>query len=400
MPLVHSGTCTASIAMADAGPGPPKQQVAVVVLGDIGRSPRMQYHSRSLARKGVRVSLVGYRGERCIAEVQNNPLIRIESFEPPLSGRVGTWLKRTAYLLFAALKLLLLALQLFWTLMVKIPAPDVVLVQNPPALPALLCVWTVCAFRGARMIIDWHNLGYTMLPYSERHFIVRLAKLYEAVLGRQADASFCVSKAFASYLRSAFLINSSVLYDRPPSHFLRRGSTISPEDATEKEHNLWQRLGPELQYIYAKHAALVATDSGQNVETGRLAVNPFTEETLEGVRPCSNRPFLLVSSTSWTPDEDFGVLLDALVAVDGHLCADRREGDGVPSHVVAIITGKGPLRDAFLTRVRSLDLQRVSIESLWLATGDYPTLLAAADLGVCLHSSTSGLDLPMKVMTN
>jgi len=36
--------------------------VQVVVLGDIGRSPRMQYHALSIAKHGGRVDLVGYRG--------------------------------------------------------------------------------------------------------------------------------------------------------------------------------------------------------------------------------------------------------------------------------------------------------------------------------------------------
>lgn len=39
-----------------------ERRVVVLVLGDIGRSPRMQYHCLSIARKGGIVDLVGYEG--------------------------------------------------------------------------------------------------------------------------------------------------------------------------------------------------------------------------------------------------------------------------------------------------------------------------------------------------
>jgi beta-1,4-mannosyltransferase len=40
----------------------PKISVQVLVLGDIGRSPRMQYHAMSIAKHGGRVGVIGYKG--------------------------------------------------------------------------------------------------------------------------------------------------------------------------------------------------------------------------------------------------------------------------------------------------------------------------------------------------
>ena len=40
----------------------PRQRIQIFVLGDIGRSPRMQYHALSIARHGADVDLVGYTG--------------------------------------------------------------------------------------------------------------------------------------------------------------------------------------------------------------------------------------------------------------------------------------------------------------------------------------------------
>lgn len=40
-----------------------RSRYQVLVLGDIGRSPRMQYHALSLAKHGVAVDLIGYVGK-------------------------------------------------------------------------------------------------------------------------------------------------------------------------------------------------------------------------------------------------------------------------------------------------------------------------------------------------
>ena len=39
-----------------------RESVTVLVLGDIGRSPRMQYHAISIAKNGADVQIIGYAG--------------------------------------------------------------------------------------------------------------------------------------------------------------------------------------------------------------------------------------------------------------------------------------------------------------------------------------------------
>lgn len=112
------------------------------------------------------------------------------------------------------------------------------------------------------------------------------------------------------------------------------------------------------------------------------------------VRDRPGRPAVIVSSTSWTEDEDFSVLLEALTALDAAAVAAPSR---FPDFLV-LVTGKGPLKAMYEAKMAALPLRRVAIRTLWLAPGDYPLLLGCADLGVCLHFSTSGLDLPMKVV--
>lgn len=104
---------------------------------------------------------------------------------------------------------------------------------------------------------------------------------------------------------------------------------------------------------------------------------------------------LVVSSTSWTPDEDFGLLLDALVAY-GALPEHRR----VP--LLVVITGRGPQKAMYEAEVVRLAaagaLPDITVRTAFLSFEDYARLLAAADLGICLHMSSSGVDLPMKVV--
>jgi hypothetical protein len=80
-----------------------------------------------------------------------------------------------------------------------------------------------------------------------------------------------------------------------------------------------------------------------------------------------------------------------------HACMQAVERPGALPRLLFVVTGKGPQRAAYVERMRRLDLQRVAFRTAWLEAADYPLLLGSADLGVCLHTSSSGFDLPMKV---
>lgn len=60
--LALLGVCGVLLVPSRYAPASPDATVQVVVLGDIGRSPRMQYHAISLAKHGHNVDIVGYKG--------------------------------------------------------------------------------------------------------------------------------------------------------------------------------------------------------------------------------------------------------------------------------------------------------------------------------------------------
>jgi beta-1,4-mannosyltransferase len=98
----------------------------------------------------------------------------------------------------------------------------------------------------------------------------------------------------------------------------------------------------------------------------------------------------VVCPTSWTPDEDFDLLLEALERAERQLKSDA-------PMLAVLLTGRGPLRDTFEARAARRNFTAMLVRTLWLEPADYPVLIGMADLGLCLHQSSSGLDLPMKL---
>lgn len=257
----------------------------VVVIGDIGRSPRMQYHCHSLLQHGYKVNVIGYLETLPIDELNTNSDFKIVPLKPPPDINLPSVPK---YLF----KCLWIALTLFVALIkcVVLTKSNILLYQNPPAVPGLIVACFVCTLSRCKLILDWHNYTHSILALSlpQNHIIVKLSKTIERLFGRLSYANFCVTKAMQQDLKNNFKINAVVLYDRPFSKF----KSITLKD----KHNLFVKL----------------SDSYPELKNGPTSTVFTNENELGIVEYIQGRSALLVSSTSWTQDEDFGILLAAL----------------------------------------------------------------------------------------
>lgn len=201
----------------------------------------MQYHALSMLREGANVSIVGYTGESLVPSLEELrarlELALITPFE-------SLALKRKCWPLFAIIKALVLFLQLTWALM-WIERPDCILVQNPPSFPVLPCVVLVAFVRRVPCVIDFHNLGFSVLALAlgpklgaPNGLIIRACQWLEGYCARRATRSFSVTHAMKEYLRSTLSIECNVLYDCPPSFF----GTVTDARA---RHELFSRLQAE-----------------------------------------------------------------------------------------------------------------------------------------------------------
>jgi beta-1,4-mannosyltransferase len=237
------------------------------------------------------------------------------------------------------------------------------------------------------VIIDWHNLGYSML---EGGLIRRVAEAFERRMAPLADGHIIVTRAMKEFLaREMELPPSSlrVVPDCPPTIFRPR--------PLREQHEILSKLHPGIcRSVPATWSTNASVDNGSN-GSGDVTTTLLTEYDCSSnvYRARRGRPAFVTSSTSWTPDEDFGVLLSALLKLDAKI-----DSEVSSLRVLVVVTGKGPQKREYEDRMSQLQLRNVAVQTLWLEPADYPKLLACADVGVSLHTSTSGLDLPMKVL--
>lgn len=330
-------------------------RATVIVLGDLGRSPRMQYHVAALAEASVEVDVIAYLESEPLSVIQNHPSIHLHPIPMMATHHLSSFL----FVLYAAVRTFIQTAYLFG-LLFSLKKPDLILVQNPPALPTLYAISVYAWVRSVRWIIDWHNFSWSMaaLRLGPHHPAIASLRFFERILASFASGHLCVSRAMQVELVERWnLASVTVMRDRPAEMFRKSTSEECLKLLTRIEQ-----------------------------ETGVSLLD-------------SHRPAILVSPTSWSSDEDIGLLLDAAICLDAVV---RKEEEAYPGQngfpkVLIVITGKGPLLGKYKPLIKELTLHKITILTLWFQPEDYARFLGSADLGICCHRSSSGLDLPMKI---
>lgn len=172
------------------------KRVCVVVLGDIGHSPRMQYHVLSLLEHGCDVDLIGYVDTKPHSSLLQYEKLRIHQLTPVPELGLPTFVRLVTKTIWQFLTLLVA--------LISIRSPEFLLCQNPPAIPTLVCCYYVCCLRKTKLIIDWHNYTHTILGLTGGGegrqskgtiYLVQVAKWVEGYYGKRAFGNLCVTKA-------------------------------------------------------------------------------------------------------------------------------------------------------------------------------------------------------------
>jgi len=204
-----------------------------------------------------------------------------------------------------------------------------------------------------------------MIDHLDTSTVVRLTKYMKYFAFTQFLLSFCLRSMGLNSIRRQQLFCK---LQRSPS-FQRALHDFLPESS--------------LPFSTSFTSTKSSTVSKLNSNGGNIPIATVMPEIYAGVPMPSlrtDRPALLVSSTSWTPDEDFSILLEALGLYEKRtiqLASSQSTSHERLPKLLVILTGKGPLKEKYMKEVGKLQKSWKSVRciSLWLEAEDYPILL-------------------------
>lgn len=346
-----------------------KKKVCIVVIGPLVRSPRMMFHIKAFLLSGFDVEIISQASDRDLEElnkkyekvikdeylsnsedddIENKPTFNFHILE-------SEKYKKQSYVVKAISQTLTL-LKMIWS----VRSCDYVLMQNPPSIPVLPMLIISKLIFSWKVIIDWHNFGYSIfLLKGESKKIKLLAYLYQKLefcFGKYADYQIVVTEKMGKDLIQRWELKKdaekiTVVYDYPDEQF-------QPiKDKVSRRLELIKNI-PDIE------------DIKKDIDITKYVIG--------------------VTSTSFTPDEDLQLLLDAIKVLDNRL-------ENINKKFMLIITGKGPMKNEFIQLFNAENFKNIEYRFYYLKLEDYPRLLSLCDFGISLHQSSSSLDLPMKV---
>jgi beta-1,4-mannosyltransferase len=303
----------------------------IFTLSDWDYSPRMRNWLSWLEDGGYKVKICSYSNLK--ADCEDSYKIR-ELPSLPVPRTVGLFI-RAIYSLLSTLPII------WWCLW-----SDLVITSVPPISPILpFCILAGVVNRRLKIVMDWHNLPSSILEFSSKQKST-VFRLFETWIPRfgifllgNRFINVAVTKSLADHIRGSGSSNCLVIKDRPLSF-------------TEKASK------------YGIPSLSIDADA---------------------------RVFKIVTSTSYSPEEPFDDILNALNIID----------DASPREIALIVTGKSNNgKEASLKkRYQAMSLKNSRLYQTWLdSREEYEDLLRTCDLGLSLHKSTSGLDFPMKII--
>ena len=172
---------------------------------------RLKAVSETLAARGIRAKEITLGGERRHIQADHAAVgIRREAHVARLNS-LGNFRQGAGivYSGFASGDALRLGFRLFRQLR-RLAGPDLVLVQSPPAFPTLEVARLALRRKGVRFIVDWHNLGYSLLQRrlgrALRHGLGCIA---HPVMVLAADGPPPSCEAFSSVLRKTLRVQTA-----------------------------------------------------------------------------------------------------------------------------------------------------------------------------------------------
>lgn len=288
----------------------------------------MKMHAESLAKHSLNGAwLIGTASSRSLA---------IENARLKTIGGMNSFSKT---LLLAPIRMFILCLRLAWLLIGLRPFPSVMIVQCPPSPPALLACLLAKAVRmrfRALVVCDWHNFGENLLklkvPGNKLGTMTAkaYAKAEEMCAKAVATTHLTVSASLKEELERKGFHNIRIARDKPPP--------LAKQTSAEEAHRLLFKISKELATCGTAQTDsewALTTSQGDETEEHTILTQRIGDEVIWR----SDRPKVIVSATSWTPDEDMFELLKALQKYDTNPKA---------SPLLVVITGKDELNHMLL----------------------------------------------------